>query len=212
MDCRRGCSVTAPPSAVPGRAAELDYHVARVLLLVAALGETADGLTKIAKLDFLLRYPNMLGRVLADRGLALPRNAAPSPAETVAVESTMVRYKYGPWDDRYYPILGTLIGTGLVRTRAGRGRIAISLTEQGRSVADALARTPEWSTVAARGDLIAAELGAETGSRLKELIYRVLPDAVDRPLRQRIGPGPTPPDTPAASAAPAMPLHWGPSA
>lgn len=195
----------SPAGTAPGRTADLDYHVARVLLLIAALGDGADGLTKIAKLDFLLRYPSMLDRVLEDRGVAWSQGTAPTVAERAAVESAMVRYKYGPWDDRYYPILGTLIGTGLVRPRPGRGKVAVSVTAQGRAAADALAETTEWSTVAARSALIADTLGDDTGSRLKDLIYRVLPDAVDRPRRQRIGPGPGPAKPhpgPADAAAP----------
>jgi hypothetical protein len=186
---RRTRGVTAPQ---PPRAGTLDYHVARVLLLLSALSGTADGLTKIAKLDFLLRYPNMLERVLAERGRGWEPGTSPTVEERSAIESAMVRYKYGPWDDRYYPILGTLLGTGLVETRPGRGRIAVTVTSAGRALADALARTPEWATVSARCELIADVLGDENGTFLKDLIYRVLPDAVDRPHREPIGPGPRP--------------------
>lgn len=189
------------------RTGELDYHLARVLLLVAALRETpdgsADGLTKIAKLDFLLRYPSMLERVLEDRDVDWTPGTAPTTAERTAVESAMVRYKYGPWDDRYYPILGTLIGTGLVHTRPGRGRVTVVVTPRGQAIAEALAAMSEWATVAARSALLADALGAETGNALKELIYRVLPDAVDRPHRERIGRGPAP--APATAAAGARP-------
>ncbi|WP_280303082.1 hypothetical protein [Nocardia abscessus] len=57
---------------------DLAYHQARVLLLVAAVcaadghSKKLDGLTKLAKLDFLLRYP-ALGPVILDE--LVPRQA-----------------------------------------------------------------------------------------------------------------------------------------
>jgi hypothetical protein len=86
---------------------DLAYHQARVLLLVDTVAGTQghsgkmDGLTKLAKLDFLLRYPALAPAVLdgldpADARLHLSEEDKAEPAE---VEAPMTRYKYGPWDD-----------------------------------------------------------------------------------------------------------------
>lgn len=178
------------------RSAELDYHLARVLLLVAACTETdddgVDGLTKLAKLDFLLRYPSMLDRVLHATGQAWAEGTEPSDDERLAVESTMVRYKYGPWDDRYYPIAGALLGLGLAEPRPGRGRVALRATPAGRAAAAELALSPEWAITASRTELLARAFAGKTGNALKQLVYRLLPDAVDRPHHQPIAP-PAPP-------------------
>lgn len=175
------------------RSVEMDYHVGRVLLLIAACTDTdadgVDGLTKLAKLDFLLRYPSMLDRVLQAIGQQWPDGTAPSDDETVAVESAMVRYKYGPWDDRYYPIAGTLIGLGLVETRPGRGRVALRVTTSGRVAAADLRGSAEWSITARRTDFLARAFAAFSGNALKQLVYRLLPEAVDRPYRHPIGVG-----------------------
>jgi hypothetical protein len=49
-----------------------NLHTARLLLLMAAhasdKGRSIEGLTKLAKLDFLLRYPNCLERALTSSG------------------------------------------------------------------------------------------------------------------------------------------------
>ena len=51
---------------------DLAYHQARVLILIDAVAGTPghanklDGLTKLAKLDFLLRYPALAPQVLDD--------------------------------------------------------------------------------------------------------------------------------------------------
>jgi hypothetical protein len=169
----------------------LDYHAVRVLLLLAAFGETADGtidgLTKLAKLDFLLRYPAMLEKLAQHVGanVDLPEEVRPSSLERLAVESRMVRYKYGPWDDRYYPVIGLLLGTGLVATRAGKGRITLHITDQGKAIAAGVAADTTWDVVAQRCRYLAGSFNLP-GNQLKELIYTHLPDTVDRPRRSLI--------------------------
>jgi hypothetical protein len=161
----------------------LNYHAARLLLLVAAWSKSPrgriDGLTQIAKLDFLLRYPVFLERILRARGRQMPPDTRPTGAERGAVESSMIRYKYGPWDDRYYAIIGRLVGLQLVEYTVGRGNVTLRATELGKSVADELERV-EWKIVADRCRLLRRELDL-SGSNLKKAIYAELPEAVDRP-------------------------------
>jgi len=165
-----------------------EYHEARLLLLLDAFG-TADapvnGLTKLAKLDFLLRYPVFLERILDRRRLGWPIGLAPSRAERGAVESRMVRYKYGPWDNRYYPVIGALVGRGLARMRLSGTTVEIAITDRGREVAAALVDSNEWSVVAGRARLLRRHFDS-TGARLRKIIYDELPDAVDRPHRVEI--------------------------
>ncbi|MCZ4498335.1 MAG: sle2 [Marmoricola sp.] len=164
----------------------LDAHTGRVLILLRYFGPTADkpleGLTKLAKLDFLLRYPVFTERVLAARGDSWMLGTQPTEDEEKAVESRMVRYKYGPWDDRYYPILGGLVGMGLVDlTKKGR-TLVMCLTTEGASVASALAAEDEWTQEDLRALFLHSQFNV-TGSKLKTMIYTELPDVVDRPLR-----------------------------
>lgn len=78
---------------------EAHYHEARILLLIdrfTAAKKGLNGLTKLAKLDFLLRYPAMLDRLLVDDSINWPQGTQPTSSERLAVESRMTRYKYGP--------------------------------------------------------------------------------------------------------------------
>ncbi|MEU8312007.1 hypothetical protein [Micromonospora sp. NPDC048887] len=171
---------------------EAEYHQARVLILIHALSGqrgSLDGLTKLAKLDFLLRYPVFLEQ-LADMGverLALDETTRPTPDERRAVESRMVRYKYGPWDDRYYGIIGALVGRGLVEYVPGRqGNVTLRPTEGGRAVAEVLSLDPAWRRTAARCAVLRKAFARSNGNQLKNLIYDRLPDVVDRPHRTEI--------------------------
>ena len=174
----------------PPRDSGLDYHSARILLLISAFSHSKrsgiDGLTKLAKLDFLLRYPAMLERLsLVEVNDMPPTHLRATDDERLAVESRMIRYKYGPWDDRYYPILGMLIGTDLVRSSGGKGRLRMSATGGGKRIASQLAALPTWRLTAERCEFIAKNFNT-TGNRLKDLIYKNLPDVVDRPHRTYI--------------------------
>lgn len=162
------------------------YHEARLLLLIDAFTEPEQeflGLTKLVKLDFLLRYPLMTHQLLPD-GVDWPQGAEPSEAEKNAVESRMIRYKYGPWDDRYYPLLGALAGKQLLSfTR--RDRFAAVMTHRGREAANTIAISSAWSIVAARAKFLQLHFD-RSGFELKDLIYAKLPSVVDRPIGSEI--------------------------
>ncbi|MFI9004921.1 hypothetical protein [Streptomyces sp. NPDC053541] len=171
------------------------YHQARVLLLVDAVVRSSghskklDGLTKLAKLDFLLRYPALAPQVLdalseSDPRLNLSQEDISAPTE---VESPMIRYKYGPWDDRYYSVIGALIGRGLLRYAKGRkGSVALSTTKEGRRLAQDLSVASEWKALSERSEAIADASSGMTGNAIKELIYQRLEELMDRPHRQVI--------------------------
>jgi len=172
---------------------DLAYHQARVLLLVDAVarmpgtGQKLDGLTKLAKLDFLVRYPALALRVIG--GPAADARLQPSEDDVRETEAPMIRYKYGPWDDRYYPVIGALVGRGLLAyTRGRRSSVALRLTPEGRKLTRTLSTSAAWVDIAARCEAVAEHVGTRTGSQLKELIYKKLPEIVDRSQREVIRP------------------------
>jgi hypothetical protein len=170
------------------RPESLDYHIGRLLILLrhfGSRGSVLKGLTKLAKLDFLLRYPSFTDRLMAARSLSWPLGAEPSGDEQLAVESRMIRYKYGPWDNRYYVILGALVGLGLADVETDKRAMLIRLTAEGEIRAGELASREDWAIVDARASMLKHDFDL-TGSRLKDLIYTELPDAVNRPRRVEI--------------------------
>jgi hypothetical protein len=71
-------------------------HLARLLLLLRAFikdeQSAIEGITKLAKLDFLLRYPTYFEAALVARGVK-PRKVALPEFERNTIEASMVRYK-----------------------------------------------------------------------------------------------------------------------
>jgi hypothetical protein len=112
-----------------------NLHLGRLLVLLSAFvgkEETGavQGLTKLAKLDFLLRYPVNLELALEVRAQS-GADAKVEDYERKSIESSMVRYRFGPWDFRYRRFLNTLVSRGLA-----------GVTTEGRTIKISL---PRWS-------------------------------------------------------------------
>ena len=141
-------------------------------------GKTIQGITKLAKLDFLLRYPNCLERLLK----ALNKSTAKANIkdyEKTTIESKMVRFRYGPWDERYRRWIGLLVAKGLALTYHRGRTVHIGLTEAGRNILGKYNSIEEFDDLSIRSEEIFKAVGALPGTRLKDLIYDVFPEIVD---------------------------------
>lgn len=165
----------------------VDFHAARLLVLLRRCSEEGrvEGRTKLAKLDFFVRYPAFLQR--ARDAIASPGTRA-WVAEGAEVEAPMIRYRYGPWDTRYRQYLAFLEARKLVRVTVTKPERVI-LTAAGRKAADELSRRASFRAIAERCDAMVGNLADMTGTELKELIYELFPSEVgDLPLRAVIQP------------------------
>jgi hypothetical protein len=159
-----------------------DFHLARILILLStASGRTnkpIQGIMKLAKMDFLLRYPNCLARVLENQGKA--RDAATIPHEQRnTIEAKTVRFRYGPWDARYRRWIALLVSKGLVNAYLERRTVNVQLTEQGVALAASLRETDEFAELSRRGKMVSAAVGSLGATALMEYIYKVIPEIVD---------------------------------
>ncbi|WP_406320038.1 hypothetical protein [Streptomyces sp. NBC_01637] len=154
---------------------------ARLLILIDAFSETAaskgiEGRMKLAKLDFLLRYPDHFNQLMADR--RPDDDPGDDPWLTGAIEQSMIRYRYGPWDPAYYALLGALTGKGLVEPRHENAIATYRTTPAGRSATESLAASESWRPVRERARLLRRHFNL-SGNKLKDLIYQAFPDIVE---------------------------------
>lgn len=147
----------------------------RLLLLISAFGDRGiEGRTKLAKLDFFVRYPAYLSRALRIR--APQRNLQVEGIEDVGpIESRMIRYRYGPWDPSYFTLLGRLIGRGMVDVVPGKRTFRYRATDRGRQTAALLAGHDAWESTQSRCGLVKRHLDLQ-GSTLKDFIYAHFPE------------------------------------
>ena len=162
-------NVAMSPAALPIIADDLvEYHAARLLLLFRVCGkkDRIEGLTKLAKLDFFVRYPEFFEQVCRHLGL--------TPAGSVRTrESGMVRFHYGPWDKRYYQVLAYLEGRELVCVSKEGSTFVFRLTPKGVQLADHLRKASAFDDLVTQMKAVKKVLGPKSGSAIKNLIYKV---------------------------------------
>lgn len=156
-------------------------HAARLLLLLDAFagddGSGAiEGLTKLAKLDFLLRYPVMLERALEAKGRST-REVQLEDHERHSVESEMVRYRFGPWDHRYRDFLNILVAKGLASISIEGRKVVIAATDAGRDRARQLSNDDLFVQYVRRAMLLKRHFDL-TATNLMRFIYETFPEIV----------------------------------
>lgn len=165
-------------------------HEARLLILIKAFSgengqEQIEGLTKLAKLDFLLRYPTYLQRALQKKGRST-KAVSLQPHEEMSVESKMVRYRFGPWDHRYRRLLNLLSGKGLVHCIVDGRTIKIGLTEAGMACARQLSETKDYADVTRRASALKTHFDL-TATGLMKFVYDTFPEILtlrsDEPIK-----------------------------
>ena len=158
-----------------------DFHIARLLLLLAGhagsrtKNKPMEGLTKLAKLDFLLRYPNCLERALVASQVS-PSEADVSAFERTTIESKMIRFRYGPWDHRYRRWVALMAARNLVDVGVAGRTVQIWLTPVGHDVVEMLTADAALSTTAKRATIVAKWFGSKSGSGLKGFVYDTFPE------------------------------------
>lgn len=157
---------------------------ARLLLLIDTFSRNArrprylEGRVKLAKLDFLLRYPRHLKTVLLLHGATLQEVSGIDEDEG-PLDSRMMRYRYGPWDPSYYALLGSLIGRGLVEVipLPRRNGFGYHTSEKGAALAADIKSDESFGRMIERLNLLKKYLD-KSGNTLKSYLYE-LPEVAD---------------------------------
>lgn len=165
-----------------------DVHLARILVLLKAFSRTAspaiEGITKLAKLDFLLRYPSCLEKALLARGVPV-KNIPVDDFERLTIEARMIRYRYGPWDHRYRRFLNILVARRLATVRTDGRTIQVDLTPLGAALANKLAATPGFARVYQRALLLRNHLDLKARA-LMEFVYEQFPELTSMEFNEGI--------------------------
>lgn len=146
----------------------IEFHAARLLLLLGlcGVGDRIDGLTKLAKLDFFVRYPQFFNKACAAAGEQVHSASA-------SVESSMIRHHYGPWDHRYYEVLAYLRSRGLIQITKEGNTYKFKLTPVGKQRMRQLAQEPAYNELCEQMRRVKTAFGNKAGSTLKNLIYSI---------------------------------------
>lgn len=176
----------------------LAYHAARLLILIERCGKPqnsivnpgVEGRTLLAKLDFFLRYPIYLEKaasILGKENIYLKAIEGEDDTSQT-VESKMVRYKYGPWDFTYYPVIAYLVGKNLININTETNTEIFRITPTGEEIVNALAESGEYGDILKRATAVYKLFNSYKGNRLKDFIYNNFPDVVQRKVGETIDP------------------------
>jgi hypothetical protein len=154
----------------------VEFHASRLILLIRLCGTKdrmkkqykIEGLTKIAKLDFFIRYPEFFRRVVN-----YLNKESQVPSHLGGVESRMIRYHYGPWDERYYQVLPFLESKGLLKIEKDRNSYNFYLTDLGYQTAEKLLEDEEFVALGKNITNVNNILSNYSGSQLKSLVYKL---------------------------------------
>lgn len=164
-------------------------HQARLLLLLLHISQrrsgTIEGITKLAKMDFFLRYPLYLRRLL-QRIRKRPPKLVLEAFEEDTIESKMIRFKYGPWDKRYRTWISLLGARGLCRVSLDGQTVYIRATEKGLEAARSIAKRDVFRVLDKRSELVVRCVGSLTATRLKNLTYEIVPELTEMPWGKQI--------------------------
>jgi len=166
-----------------------EFNEARLLLLLKAaagkeeIAKPLEGIMKLAKMDFLLRYPNMLVRALnvigESRKSALAAAAAIPEEDRDTIEARMIRFRFGPWDPRYRRWLSILVAKQLaIVYREGR-TVKIQLSKKGLAMAEQLAEVEAFKPLAERARIVNSAVGNMPSTKITAFVYKIAPEIVN---------------------------------
>ncbi|MCB8948205.1 MAG: hypothetical protein H6653_09330 [Ardenticatenaceae bacterium] len=166
----------------------IPFHATRLLLIIDSIGNLGiEGRTKLAKLDFFVRYPRYLLKAAQIEGKKdIAEDIKKVIQSSPTIESQMIRYKYGPWDQKYYLILAYLSGKKLIKIEQKGNVDKFLLTSLGKDLASNLVKQPEFYSLAERCRIVQKLFGNASGTAIKDFIYRHFPEVVRMPQRRAI--------------------------
>ena len=173
---------------------EINYHSARLMLLIAYCGSPKNspkikGRTLLAKLDFFIRYPAFLEKaafIQTGKSLDELTGQVITEEEKNNIETRMIRYKYGPWDNLYYQVLIYLLSKNLITIEIEKEVELFGLTDAGQQIVAVLTNNLSFEQIILRAKVLKKIFQGQTGSSVKTFIYDNFPEIVSLPLGKEI--------------------------
>lgn len=158
----------------------VEINLTRILILLNIFSQSNSkelfrGLTKLVKLDFLLRYPINLERAV-NFNRKRKIDCYIKEYEKYNVESKMIRYLYGPWDPKYRNYINILVAKKLISIKKIGKTFIINLTEKGLEVSNTLIEIPDLEDYKNRSLILYNEFKDYSSTKIKNYIYKVFPE------------------------------------
>lgn len=172
-------------------------RAARILLLLKYCSDEGKseavitGLTRLAKLDFFLRYPKHLVQAIEtviDDHLLRETFLAGIPQEEAILmfNKLMTRHHFGPWDHNYYNVFAFLTSKGLISVSRQDSTYVFRLENLGYKALMALELSGEFKGYTKTARVLGKVFGDYLGSQLKHFIYEHFTDIANAKLGETL--------------------------
>jgi|GEM_PF-6511853 len=157
-------------------------RAARILLLLKYCSDEANGdaiitgLTRLAKLDFFLRYPKHLMTAI-EAVVDTPElreqfiRRIPVEEATLMFNKLMTRHHFGPWDHNYYNVFAYLTSKGLISVSKSESTYVFRLEQAGYRAVSMLEQNRNFDGYVRLAQTLGEVFGDYLGSQLKQFIY-----------------------------------------
>ncbi|WP_413302783.1 hypothetical protein AA0X95_24690 [Bacillus sp. 1P10SD] len=161
-----------------------ELNIIRILILIDKMAgrnqkQTIDGINKLVKLDFLLRYPVALERALMKLKKEMDILKIDIKVyERVSVETNLMHFNYGPWDSRYRRFLTILETKGLITYIISGNTVNVVISQIGHKTVEDISSCSEFQDYVIRSGLIKKNFGSYSSKKLINFFYEVFPEMV----------------------------------
>ncbi|MCU6794855.1 hypothetical protein OB236_22335 [Paenibacillus sp. WQ 127069] len=154
-----------------------ELHVIRILILLHTLigkkqDKTTIELTRLAKLDFLLRYPSALEKALTILNKIKEVNI--TEAEKNNIETNMLAFRYSPWSGDFRRLLVVLSAKCLITWQRREKYLDICLTENGNELFLKLNIITEFSSMIKQSKALKTNIASLSTLKIDNLMSEVL--------------------------------------
>ncbi|WP_412270843.1 hypothetical protein [Dysgonomonas mossii] len=138
------------------------------------LNAKIKGVNKIAKLDFLLKYPTYLNEILSASNTNV--RVLIESFENNSIETLMSSYLYTPWDMKYRKFFNLLIAKDLISVGFENDDYFIQITSKGIILVQELYKNELFIEFQKRASVIRTHFGNYTDNYLSKILYDRIPE------------------------------------
>jgi hypothetical protein len=164
---------------------EINSIVRMLILIDTFAGKNSngkiEGITKLAILDFLLKYPVALDRTL-EKQKTLGNKAINKKGfelesyEVNSIDAKMMRFNFAPWDFKYRRIVSILKAKGLISVDLEGNKVALQITSNGIDMAKEIRSLNNYKYLIKRCKIIKTVFGNWSKKKLIDMIYITFPE------------------------------------
>jgi hypothetical protein len=140
-----------------------------------------QGITKLAILDFLLKYPAALDKVLekqereGNKAINKKRVILQS-YEINSIDARMMKFNFAPWDLKYRRIVSILKAKDLIQIDIEGKKIVLGISNKGIDISRKLSDFNNYEYMAVRSRIIKTVFGNWSQRKLIDMMYLTFPE------------------------------------